>query len=262
MSLVAEDLTRLVRGGVADHETFTSLLEELGKKIENKKTRVGDVPAMIKSLSAAERHFRSQKRKATDPNVWNALLTRSLQLLTAAQEMKHAVSTREEEEDSTSDNEKGLPKSVSNYLNRLKNDKKELYKNPPVMPPPKIVVEDAFVKEPTRDKKTGRLTFPAGKDPLLAKLLNDFHPNQTPAEVLRAGAFGGTYFRTIRSSVNNTTYSGNAVLADTIPNEWIKGIDKKTMLTSSTYRADVNRYKVKCGGSLGMWEVSIGFARV
>lgn len=261
---IAEDIATLVRGGESDPETFSSLLDELEKKLDKKKIRTGDVAAMIKGLSVAERHFRSQKRKASDPNVWNTLLTRSQQFLTQAQEMKstEGPSNEEEEEDSSPDNENCLPKNVANYLNRLKKDKKELYKNPPVLPPPKVVIEEKYVKEPTRDSKTGRLTFVAGKDASLAKVLKDFQPNQTPAEVLRGGGFGGTYFRTIRSSVNNKTYNGNEVLAETIPDEWIKGIDKKRMLTSATYKADINRYKVKCGGSLGMWEVSIRFGSV
>ncbi|GAX11558.1 hypothetical protein FisN_22Lh248 [Fistulifera solaris] len=253
----AEDLARLVRGGEAEHEKFSSLLDDLGKKIEKKKVRVGDVATMIKSLSAAERHFRSQKRKGSDPNTWNTLLTRSQQFLKLAQEMNTLeVPTNREEEDNSADGENSLPKNISQYLNRLKRDKKELYKNPPVLPPPKIVMEETSVKSPSRDAKTGRLTFLAGKDSSLKKVLKDFHPNQTPAEVLRGGGFGGTYFRTIKSSVNNKTYNGNEVLADTIPEDWIKGLDKKRMLTSSTYKVDVNRYGVKCGGSLGMWESS------
>lgn len=259
MSII-EELARLVRGGETDYEKFESLLDQLGKQLENKKVRLGEVTAMIKSLSAAERHFRSQKRRASDSNLWNSLLTRSQTLLSLTEGMKKGetdLGQEEEEESSTPDNQNCLPKNVSAYLNRLKKDKKELYKNPPVLPPPKVIVEDKVVGEPTRDSKTGSLTFPVGKDSSLAKLLKEFHPNQTPAEVLRGGAFGGTYFRTIRSSVNNRTYNGDEALKDTLPDEWIKGMDKKRMLTSATYRAEVNRYRVKCGGSLGMWEVSI-----
>ena len=30
----------------------------------------------------------------------------------------------------------------------------------------------------------------------------DFNPNETPTEVIREGAFGGTYFRNIYSGIN------------------------------------------------------------
>ena len=31
----------------------------------------------------------------------------------------------------------------------------------------------------------------------------DFKPNKTPAEIIKEGTFGGTYFRDISSSVND-----------------------------------------------------------
>ena len=34
-----------------------------------------------------------------------------------------------------------------------------------------------------------------------------FRPNLTPSQILRAGAFGGTYFRKITSGVTGKTYS-------------------------------------------------------
>ena len=33
-----------------------------------------------------------------------------------------------------------------------------------------------------------------------------FHPNISPIDVIKKGAFGGTYFRNIYSSVNNKWY--------------------------------------------------------
>lgn len=50
--------------------------------------------------------------------------------------------------------------------------------------------------EPGRNKK-GELVFE--EEP-------EFRPNRTPKEVLQAGSFGGTYFRTIRSSVSGKNY--------------------------------------------------------
>ncbi|KAL7448726.1 hypothetical protein ACHAWC_000872, partial [Mediolabrus comicus] len=85
---------------------------------------------------------------------------------------------------------------------------------------------------------------------------NEFHPNRTPEEVLRSGSFGGTYFRPITSAVTNISYKSDEVLKDTVDPSWISGLNKSSMLTSSKYSTAVNKYKVKCGGSLGMWESS------
>ena len=82
-----------------------------------------------------------------------------------------------------------------------------------------------------------------------------FRPNLTPAEVLARGSFGGTYFRPITSGVTQETYKTKKVLAE-FPKDWFAGLDVKTQLGSKTYRKEVNRYGVKCGGSLDMWEGS------
>jgi hypothetical protein len=164
-----------------------------------------------------------------------------------------------------------LPVSVQEYKHRLEKYSKELYKNPPVMPPPPIVVAQTptgsnLPRPPHRDTNTQRLTFympyeeyqntktPKSKD----TVVTDFHPNLTPDEVLEGGAFGGTYFRDIHSAVTNTNYIGQHVIQDTLAPEWIARYDAKfiaTKLTSSSYRIAMNKYKAKCGGSLGMWEV-------
>lgn len=73
--------------------------------------------------------------------------------------------------------------------------------------------------------------------------------------MLRSGSFGGTYFRSITSAVTNVHYNAQEVLKETIPKAWIAGLPMST-LTSVTYRTQVNKYGVKCGGSLGMWESS------
>ena len=36
-----------------------------------------------------------------------------------------------------------------------------------------------------------------------------FHPNISPIDVIKKGAFGGTYFRNIYSSVNNKWYKNS-----------------------------------------------------
>ena len=37
----------------------------------------------------------------------------------------------------------------------------------------------------------------------------DFEPNITPVEIIKKGAFGGTYFRNIYSGVNNRFYKNS-----------------------------------------------------
>ena len=69
----------------------------------------------------------------------------------------------------------------------------------------------------------------------------DFSPNKTPIEVIREGAFGGTYFRDIYSGINEKWYK----------NSWkefvqLKNIDAK-FYASDYYDVNVNKYDVKCG---------------
>jgi len=129
-----------------------------------------------------------------------------------------------------------------------------MYKDPPVLPPSNIIIESSKYPLPKRNKD-GELVFVAGKDESIRPLLKDFHPNRSPEEVLRAGSFGGTYFRPIASAVTNVRYGSKKVLEDTVEKEWIAGVPMNN-LTSVKYQNHVNKFKVKCGGSLGMWESS------
>ena len=67
----------------------------------------------------------------------------------------------------------------------------------------------------------------------------DFGANKAPVEIIKEGAFGGTYFRDIYSSVNAMWYRKS----------WLKNIDKK-YYWSTYYDVNVNKYGVKCGTSL------------
>ena len=126
------------------------------------------------------------------------------------------------------------------------NQKKEIYKNPPELGPFNIEVLDITMSVPKREKNGG-VIFEDHKE---------FRPNLSPGDVLQAGSFGGTYFRPITSAVTNISYNSKEVLASSVDPEWIKGLDEKTQLTSETYKNSINKYGVKCGGSLGMWESS------
>ena len=77
---------------------------------------------------------------------------------------------------------------------------------------------------------------------------NGFGVNKSPIEIIKEGAFGGTYFKDIYSNVNNRWYK----------NTWrefddLKNIDQK-YYSSDYYDVSLNKYSVKCGASLRFWE--------
>nr|CAB3266392.1 serine/threonine-protein kinase SMG1 [Phallusia mammillata] len=82
----------------------------------------------------------------------------------------------------------------------------------------------------------------------------EFQPNLTPKEVLQAGSFGGTYFRPIDSGITKQSY-GDEVWKE-LPQDWLEGLNIKKQVSNPNYDISVNKYKVKCGGSLQMWEES------
>jgi hypothetical protein len=61
----------------------------------------------------------------------------------------------------------------------------------------------------------------------------DFRPNRTPKEVLQAGAFGGTYFRRIRSGVTGQTYEGDW---RELPADWFEGLKPAQVAYTHTHR--------------------------
>ena len=76
----------------------------------------------------------------------------------------------------------------------------------------------------------------------------NFAPNKNPIEIIKEGAFGGTYFRDTYSGVNCKWYRNSwkelAFLCD---------IDPKLYL-SNYYDTNVNKHKIKCGSSFRFWE--------
>ena len=209
-----------------DYESCEALLKDM---LQSRPT--------LKLLVAARKTFRLQKRHRPDQD-WSKLL----QLCDTLEKTKPFKPVEEKDDG-------GLPRTVQIYSQRLRSQKKELYKNPPVLPPSKVVVAAKKEKEPHRNKN-GELVFAGGCDAVA-----QFRPNRSPEQVLRAGAFGGTYFRSIVSAVTNETIAAQAVLNSTVPDSWREGLTAK-QLSSQKYDATVNKYGVKCGGSLGMWESS------
>ena len=76
----------------------------------------------------------------------------------------------------------------------------------------------------------------------------DFGANKTPVEIIKEGAFGGTYFRDIYSGVNGKWYRKSWKEFDELEN-----IDQK-YYCSNYYNVSVNKYGVKHGTSLRFWE--------
>lgn len=92
---------------------------------------------------------------------------------------------------------------------------------------------------PTRDEQNC-LSFPDHPS---------FRPNLTPQEVFQAGAFGGTYFRSITSKTANCSYPVGVHLE--LPPEWFENV---LTVTSQVYSKDLNKYAVKSGNDLEFWE--------
>ena len=76
----------------------------------------------------------------------------------------------------------------------------------------------------------------------------DFTPNISPVEVIKKGAFGGTYFRDIYSGVNDKFYKDSRKEF-----EELKGIDNE-YYASDFYDININKYSVECGTYLRFWE--------
>ena len=76
----------------------------------------------------------------------------------------------------------------------------------------------------------------------------DFGPNISPVEVIKKGAFRGTYFRNIYSGVNDKFYKDIWKQF-----EALEDIGKK-YYAFGFYDVSVNKYGVECGTSLRFWE--------
>ena len=76
----------------------------------------------------------------------------------------------------------------------------------------------------------------------------DFGANKTPIEVIKEGAFRGTYFTEIYSGVTGKWYKKSWKEFDQL-----KDIDQK-YYCSDYYDVSVNKYGVKCETSLRFWK--------
>jgi len=260
MQILTKRLTKEVLDDKNSDIDVSACLEILKELSQVQVTKVLlETTSLGKLLTKSIRVFKRQKR-ACDTDAgrkeWEAIMTKANNLM---DKWKKAVQEEEKREKEDILSKEGPPKSATEYRTRLMAQKKDMYKDPPALPPLNVTIDESKTyPPPKRNKETGELTFCPGDDydAKTKTMLKDFHPNRTPEEVLRAGSFGGTYFRPIISAVTNIRYSSNQVLQDTVAPEWIEGLNKAQMLTSKTYHVNVNKYGVKCGGSLGMWESS------
>jgi len=209
-----------------------------------------------KTLTKITRGCRRHKRIDSDKS-WDSIIKKSEMLLSSWK--SYAKESESQIVGAVEDSKvAGFPESIGTYRSRLMAQSKEMYKDPPAMPPPLVSNISYDCAIPERDGRTQELKFassPAsGSD--VETAIREFRPNRTPEDILRFGSFGGTYFRPIHSAVTNVKYQSSDILKDTVDPEWIAGLNKSTLLTSMKYRKDINKYKVSCGGSLGMWESS------
>ena len=72
----------------------------------------------------------------------------------------------------------------------------------------------------------------------------DFGANKTPVEVIKEGAFGGTYFRDVYTDVNGKWYKKSWKEFDEL-----RDIDQKCYC-SNYCDVSVNKYGIKCRTSL------------
>ena len=76
----------------------------------------------------------------------------------------------------------------------------------------------------------------------------DFSPNKMPVEIIKEGAFGGTYFRDIYSGINGKRFRKSWNEFDQL-----KNIGQK-YYSLDYYVVSVNKYGIKCRTSLRFWE--------
>jgi hypothetical protein len=91
-------------------------------------------------------------------------------------------------------------------------------------------------KSNTSNSRNAEITYEETKRSLPTRLEDgtlcfddfpEFRPNLTPKEVLQLGSFGGTYFRSIHSSITGESYQN---VWKEFPEDWFSGLDIKTQV--------------------------------
>ena len=156
-----------------------------------------------KTLTKITRGCRRHKRIDSDKS-WDSIIKKSEMLLSSWK--SYAKESESQIVGAVEDSKvAGFPESIGTYRTRLMAQSKEMYKDPPAMPPPLVSNISYDCAIPERDGRTQELKFassPAsGSD--VETAIREFRPNRTPEDILRFGSFGGTYFRPIHSAVTN-----------------------------------------------------------
>ena len=142
------------------------------------------------------------------------------------------------------------PSTNSEYRVRLVSQNKELYKDPPQSPVLDIRVFPEKASGPSR-AANGDFTFSG---------FSTFKPNRSPEEVLRGGAFGGTYFRPIVSAVTNLRYTGKEAVESSCHSSWVEGLDAK--VRRSGVGEERSEASVKIGLDTAVTDNTHGTARL
>lgn len=118
--------------------------------------------------------------------------------------------------------------------------------------PHRTVTVPGIVAEVTAEPDAERLPVRNANGELVFPGFPGFRPNLTPQQIIKAGAFGGTYFRPITSGVTGQSY------VDAHKEfSWFDDVSTSMMTRSWTkYDTTINYFDVDCGGSLEMWESS------
>ncbi|KAK4700698.1 hypothetical protein P7C70_g5543, partial [Phenoliferia sp. Uapishka_3] len=118
--------------------------------------------------------------------------------------------------------------------------------------------------EPTRDPNTREFNF-ADHPEFLPNLSPEYASFASPnirtdpqfripyREILRAGSFGGGYFRPIKSPKTGYLYKNDW---DDMPKSWYTDLDVSTYLTAAKSDPEVNKWKTKVGQTFQAWEKS------
>ncbi|KAI0805203.1 hypothetical protein GGR55DRAFT_681116 [Xylaria sp. FL0064] len=77
-----------------------------------------------------------------------------------------------------------------------------------------------------------------------------FTPNMSPGAIIREGSFGGAYWQLLYLPHLRATILGDW---RELPTCWTDGLSVKRYITSNTYHAKVNKFKVPCDEDIGVW---------
>lgn len=84
----------------------------------------------------------------------------------------------------------------------------------------------------------------------------NFRPNKTPLQVLFEGAFGGSYFRPIKSSITGQNHEADWLRIEAFAEAYLKDPSIAKFFESETPNVKNNKFGVHAGTSLEDWEKS------